>query len=1830
MIKDWRSILVICVSVFLFITIKLSPVSYAQKSRVKRPEIVKAAKRGDLSLVKELVRKKADVNTKGKDDTTALHCAAQKGYEQIVGFLIKSGADINMKNKSKWSALNMAASNGHIRVVEILLENKADVNTREKVGNTPLHWAVTNGHINIMKLLLKHGADVNSKNNVDSIVFNEGGLTPICYARDIKAIEVLIKNKADVVDVKTFKAETLLEYFIKHGYIKIVNFLLTHEVDMITGARSDVNVKDFKGATLLHYSTQAGLAKIVKLLLEYKADVNVKTRRGETPLHYASKEGHVEITELLIRHGADINARNNLEQTPLFTAVDNHSGDIEMVEVLLKHNADVNAKDMWGETALHNVTFLGGRIDMVRLLLKYKAAVNIKNTKGFTPLDMAEMVEKGEGKVKTLLSKYGGKKGRLINKSAVQGFVFKKKKRARKIVPVFKFSGTHRQIGKQMGKTFKKRYQSLLIKRSSLNKKNLAKLDRYITMMMPKLKKSCPEILQEFHGVAEGAQIDVRDLLFDMFSREAKWFLQNCSQFAIRDKKGNALLGKAEDNGKGFERYALIEMRPKDRYAILHLSLNYPSWIGCSVGGLNEKGLAITQSSGNPDLKFIGEGIPKLMLLRLALERCATVVEAVKFITAQQGCFKGMNYTLLDETGDMAVIEFAPTRSVVRKPVENVIYATNHYEAPKMQEVEWKGKGPDVTLDYLLKYRKNTYQRYGRLACFADIYSNAPYLKSALEKIFRSHGEGAICQHEDRWDRMMQTTWAVIVDPKKRLLWLSAGLPCENEFMPYKLEISDSKKKKVRVYKSEDKVMSIKKKVNKKVKYMRIANKGRALVPIVIDPKASPVEEFAAKELQRYLNRITGSEFTLRRSSKAPGNPAIVVSRAGMDLSRSLNFSDRPKKPESYLIAVEEEQSLLIGADDRGVLYAVYAFLEEDCGVFWLAPARGQEVVPRKQILDITIGNRIDGPVWPIRMIAPIPKRRDNVERFKQFIDFSSKIRLNSFQLFAGSFAQMEISEPWDDVRKELIPEFKKRGLWLDIGHNSWIYFMCPEKYFKKHPEWFSLDEEGKRVKNRQICFSSKEAINKFEKNVREYLKKHPEVRVLSLGLDKIWRGFCQCEGCRSLNPMEEALKVINRFALSMEDEFPDVKFAHVSNLGYGFDFGIKPHKNILVYIVVGMEHCFSHGFYSKCKNNYRWARFLNNHRKNWLNQIILYDCHATTNVTSNMLMPFADLMQKDIRDLHNKGFDGYETLFTDVKSWWTYSLNLWMFGKLLWDPQRDAKKLMAEWVKAAYPTSFKQILPVYKMLEDIGRYENRYCYNSFTHSLILSGRKGIDDAGKLSDLNEILGLIEKCKARASTVRKNDITITGLEKDYLRRLSIMLRYSEQKYRHVRGAVGALVELKKAYETDIPETRRKVMKTARNWIMEMNKARGTVKAMLEELGDKADGIILPLYVRYWWVERDADYELYTVPRPVLSNVIEGYLKEVMVFNEKQEVRAKKLHNESIIIIAHDHCYRPSDFKDMKKGGVTAKVAKLMGDNIVWIDKKKSLISGKNEWPDLFSAAPWGNFQKRYIFNNPKGWRALFDKTLDSVIKIADNKDSNVAIIRSVSDIYKAKKEGKQGVILGNEGARFLEGDINAVEYFYKKGLREIQFFWPPGNQLFDGKRLSKFGKEVIRECNRLGILIDLSHIDQASAAFREAIEIGDAPFIISHNAPRAMGAGELSDDTIKALAASGNGNGVLALHFVSPDYIVNQKNRNLPATIKDFVKTLDYVVKLVGIDHVAVGADFFQEKGWHFVLKDITQMPQLTGCLIKHGYSDKDIKKILGLNMIRLFKQTWKD
>jgi len=320
-------------------------------------------------------------------------------------------------------------------------------------------------------------------------------------------------------------------------------------------------------------------------------------------------------------------------------------------------------------------------------------------------------------------------------------------------------------------------------------------------------------------------------------------------------------------------------------------------------------------------------------------------------------------------------------------------------------------------------------------------------------------------------------------------------------------------------------------------------------------------------------------------------------------------------------------------------------------------------------------------------------------------------------------------------------------------------------------------------------------------------------------------------------------------------------------------------------------------------------------------------------------------------------------------------------------------------------------------------------------------------------------------------------------------------------------------------------------------------------------------------------------------------------DCLLAQETNLMRAQRVHQEATIVFAHTHQYELSDFRAMLAGGVTAQVMKLTTDGIDWRDRQRIQIP--------------------FVI----GYAQMYSDRMDAVYDIVNNPANNAMVIRDVADFKTAKSEGKAAVIFGSEGIRHLEGDVTKLEEFYKRGLREIQIYWPSGCQVCDGEHLSDFGRQVIAEANRLGILIDIGHIMQHSdAIFRDVLRESSAPLIHSHDVGQDFGRkGDMTDEQIIALAQSGGGRGVYALHGVTTFY----PDRGVRGG-ESVADAIDYFANRIGIDHIALGPDWFPEDEWQWTY-ETDEVFEVTLALVKRSYSDQDIKKVLGGNMIRLFE-----
>jgi len=290
--------------------------------------------------------------------------------------------------------------------------------------------------------------------------------------------------------------------------------------------------------------------------------------------------------------------------------------------------------------------------------------------------------------------------------------------------------------------------------------------------------------------------------------------------------------------------------------------------------------------------------------------------------------------------------------------------------------------------------------------------------------------------------------------------------------------------------------------------------------------------------------------------------------------------------------------------------------------------------------------------------------------------------------------------------------------------------------------------------------------------------------------------------------------------------------------------------------------------------------------------------------------------------------------------------------------------------------------------------------------------------------------------------------------------------------------------------------------------------------------------------------------------------------------------------------------------------------------------------------------------------------LADSLIDMVEYLAKTYPNKFAIAVSTEDVKNQFGKRIISFPMGMENGSPINGSFEKLKHFYNRGIRYITLTHSKSNHICDSsydpnkkwKGLSPFGKSLIPEMNKLGIMVDISHV--SDDAFYQAVEISKVPVIATHSSCRFYTPNferNMSDDMIKKLAEKG---GVIQItfgsYFISGDF--NRKSEEIdkyltenhlsnnseegkkfvdnylkdspmnPGTVKDVADHIDHVVKLVGIDYIGLGSDFEGVNTLPENLKDVSYFPYLIYELLKKNYSESDIEKICSGNMLRVWKQ----
>jgi len=347
---------------------------------------------------------------------------------------------------------------------------------------------------------------------------------------------------------------------------------------------------------------------------------------------------------------------------------------------------------------------------------------------------------------------------------------------------------------------------------------------------------------------------------------------------------------------------------------------------------------------------------------------------------------------------------------------------------------------------------------------------------------------------------------------------------------------------------------------------------------------------------------------------------------------------------------------------------------------------------------------------------------------------------------------------------------------------------------------------------------------------------------------------------------------------------------------------------------------------------------------------------------------------------------------------------------------------------------------------------------------------------------------------------------------------------------------------------------------------------------------------------------------------------------MKLGKKDELRAKKLHERCLVFDMHSdipcelvrrryygetHILNNVFYNQLKNGGVDA----------VWMSTMPHVMNFPLHKGDYL-----------------QGGMNCIDVMLSELEECRDHFE----LAKNAGEVIDVRKKGKIAVLMGFEGSEPLDENIRFLRNFFRLGLREVQLTWNFSNAVCDGiyeKRnagLTEFGVSLVKEMNRLGMLIDTSHIN--SKGLEDVLDVSDQPIYMSHTSSRNLIEHQrnITDDQAKAIAQKG---GVIGVCFL-PQFV--SKGR---ATIEDVLDHIDHFVKVIGSEHVGLGPDFIDyclevmqaalkgsayESGETFRypqdIEDASKLVNITRGLVKRGYSDIDIENILGMSMLRLIEK----
>lgn len=471
---------------------------------------------------------------------------------------------------------------------------------------------------------------------------------------------------------------------------------------------------------------------------------------------------------------------------------------------------------------------------------------------------------------------------------------------------------------------------------------------------------------------------------------------------------------------------------------------------------------------------------------------------------------------------------------------------------------------------------------------------------------------------------------------------------------------------------------------------VQITDRGNPVAAIVLPDEPTETEQFAAEELQSYLGKISGARLHVEPEGRAGRGPRLLVGRTSS--SREARQSLAEGDPDAFVIRTVGDDLMLIGASDRGTLYAVYDFLEDDLGCRWLGPGPDWEEVPAQATIEVTALNRTESPGMKYR--ATHTTALGELDTWQDYcVSWSFKQKINT-------------GTGWPPV--EAGEQITKRGGFRAKMRPHPLPCVLSQEDVDEHPEWLALRDGRRRARLRvptQICTTNPEVVEVAAARLGEMFDARPELDLLPLSQGDSAQ-FCQCDTCLALDTgmTERWLGFVNAVARRLGETHPGKKLytlAYHQTLPPPEPGTIEPEPNVMIQAVNSGHDwaCFVHRFEREdCSCHVEFRKALEDWVAMTPGGVMVYG-YISHNCFCMMPYPAPHKFVDDISYLHRIGVVGYQGQGARTL-WGTYGITRYAVAKATWDPDLDPDALVKDYCDHAFREASEAMQRFYGTME--------------------------------------------------------------------------------------------------------------------------------------------------------------------------------------------------------------------------------------------------------------------------------------------------------------------------------------------------------------------------------------------------------------------------------------------------------------------------------------------------------------------------------------------------